>query len=336
MWPWSGNASGLGGSRRYERRIELPLGGELAQKPWPPEGVIVEGDIIKDDYFYSYAVSGSALIFPASVANKWIGVTTNRGTVVVLGSAVLKTKYSPGTYKPNTRDHRLGVGYMLSDGSVTMCDPMISRVHVMDYLTRTPDANGMYTVLVQVNGAPVPGMHLFLANCGTKYVNSQPVHYYFLSGNSAKETLIEPVNFYGRELVDPDRYGVFYLDVHNIGTSPVWHDAENWTHLRGRIISLPLISNQCIAQTSSGGGWTPTDCTSIIPSSECTTICSDPGWSCHYIYYNGQWNLAENLCVSPCACDYNQQELSRIWCELSGRFPVVGDELFLKCCQSRT
>jgi hypothetical protein len=229
----------------------------------------------------------------------------------------------------------LGVGYMLSDGSVTMCDPMLSRIHVMDYLTRTPDANGMYTVLVHVNGAPVPGMHICLAVCGTKYVNGQPVQYYVLAGVNSRQTLIEPVNFYGVPLQPPDRYGVFYVDFHNAGTA-LWHDAEHWTHLRGRIISLPMIANQCVAQSSSGGGWTPTDCTTIVPPSECTAICSDPGWRCHYVYFNDQWNLAENLCTAPCACDYNQQELSRMWCNLSGRMPAVGDEMFLWCCQSRT
>ena len=344
MWPWSNIGAGLGGTRRYERRVELPLGGEIFSNPRPREGIIVVGDIIKDDYFYVYAVSGSALIFSSDMATKWIGVTTNRGTVVVFGTAVLKTKYTPGSYKPWERDQKLGVGYMLTDYSVSVCDPVLSRIHIMDYLTQTPDDDGMYTVLVQVNGAPVPGYHLFPVYCVQNRQTGS--NYWVLSGGVHwGKTLVYPASHYGRQLIPPDFHSINF-----VAPAGTQMDSDRWLHLVGNIITLPQIPNQCGVSSGGGnggggggggdggggGGGGTGPCDNLPPpQSECDVPCYYGQQYCYYAragYH--RWYLENSTCTY-CYCDYNEEELTKIFCQRNGRLPIPGDELVVPCCAGR-
>jgi hypothetical protein len=335
MWPWSGNASGLGGRRRYERRIELPMDRDYIHEHHPPEGVIVVGAIINDDYFHVLGQNTSALIFDPDTNALWMGVTTNRGTVVVEGSAVLKTKYWNTTLRPGWNAVHVGIAHQRwQDLTCTACDPIISRIHVQTYLSDEPNEDGIFLVQVQVNGAPVPGFHLLPAICRFNQLpNGDVVYSYFLNGVYGVRTIIYPQLHYGREFLFPNYAGIFYA--HPVGTRV---DEDDWTHIEANIIALPQISNQCGYQTSSGGNWEPVDCSALPIDSQCIAICGGGSASCQYFYYNDQWNLALDICthIPPCACSYTQQELTKNFCIVYGRMPAPGDNIFLPCCSERS
>jgi hypothetical protein len=332
MWPWSNIGAGLGGTKRYERRIELPIDYDFLKNHKPQEGVIVVGAIINDDFFRVLGQNTSALIFDASTNALWLGVTTSRRTVVVEGSAVLKLRYWNTTLRPKWDPVRIGIAHQRwQDLVCTACDPMISRIQVQTYLQDEPDDNGVFLVQVQVHGAPVPGFHLLPAVCRftTNPGTGEVEHSYFLgSGIYDVRTQIFPVYHYGRPFPFPDYSGIFYADP--VGTQT---DGDGWTHVRAHIIALPQITNQCGPPSSSGGNWAPEECN--IQVTPCPP-CSDPRWLCSYYFSFGRWNLAYDFCGVSCSCSHSQEELTKVFCDVNRRLPQVGDYVYLPCCSGRS
>ena len=332
MWPWSNIGAGLGGSRRYERRIELPMDKFFVRNHHPAEGIIVKGAIINDDYFHVYAPHASPLIFGNENNGLWLGVTTNRSTVVVEGSAVLKLRYWNHSLRPRQGPLHIAIARQRwQDNVCTACDPMISRIQVQTYLQDEPDDDGVFLVQVQVHGAPVPGYHLlpvvcrFSQNPGTGEVE----HSFFLGSDIYNfRTQIFPVYHYGRPFPFPHYSGIFYADPISTQT-----DARGWEHINAHIIALPQITNQCGPPPTSGGGWAPEECNiQVTPCPQC----SDPRWLCAYYFSFGQWHLGHDFCGVSCSCSHSQEQLTKVFCDVNRRLPQVGDFVYLTCCSGRS
>jgi hypothetical protein len=291
------------------------------------EGIIVAGYPIEDKAFYVTHIA-NALVY-TSFSALWLGVTTGKGTIVVLGNAVLRI---PTYLNLSTPGSEYGIyKNTYYDSRCILCSALLSRIRVVKFLTDTADSQGYYKVLVDVNGLPLFEYdRLYRLIC---YQNTYRLAY-------SQETIVYPniypgCGVYGniRQNVGHIAFGI--LDIYGSGrVENTWiHNREiPWFHPFGEILLFPCTNDPC-----TGSNEIPPDpdpqCNSVTPQ-HCLGPCNIPHF-CEFLYTTTGWSLVNDLCIysgTGCNCNYSEDELNWQICYTRGRMPQTGDYLRLPCC----